>query len=51
MSVHASGAALLQKYSDGLHPVALHSVKCKPAECNYGVEDKELLTIIQACAE
>ena len=46
--VNATGAVLLQKYSDGLHPVALHSAKYNPAERNYGVGDKELLAIVQA---
>ena len=47
--VNATGAVLLQKYSDGLHPVAFHSAKYNPAEHNYGARDKELLAIIQAC--
>ena len=47
--VNATGAVLLQEYSDGLHPVAFYSAKYNPAERNYGVGDKELLAIIQAC--
>ena len=34
--VNATGAVLLQEYSDGLHPVAFHSTKYNPAERNYG---------------
>ena len=33
-----------------LHPVAFLSEKMTPAECNYGIGDKELLAII-ACLE
>ena len=33
-----------------LHPVAFLSEKISPAECNYGIGDKELLTIM-ACLE
>jgi len=29
-----------------LHPVAFISEKMKPAKCNYGIGDKELLAII-----
>ena len=49
--VNATGAALLQEYSDGLHPAAFHSAKYNPAECNYGAGDKELLAIVQACTK
>ena len=49
--VNATGAVLLQEYSDGLHPVAFHSAKYNPAECNYRAADKELLAIIQACTK
>jgi len=31
-----------------LHPVAFISEKMSPAECNYGISDKELLAIIKA---
>ena len=51
MCVNATGAVLLQEYSDGLHPVAYHSAKYNPAEHNYGAGDKELLAIIQACTK
>ena len=43
--INATGAVLLQEYSDGLHPVAYHSKKYCPAERNYGAGDKELLAI------
>ena len=49
--VNATGAVLLQEYSDGLHPVAFHSAKYNPAKCNYGAGDKELLAIVQACTK
>ena len=44
--VNATGAVLLQEYSDGLHPVAFYSAKYNPAESNYGAGDKELLAIV-----
>jgi len=31
-----------------LHPVVFISEKMRPAECNYGIGDKELLAIINA---
>ena len=31
-----------------LHPVAFMSQKMSPAECNYGIGDKELLAIVVA---
>ena len=46
--VNATGAVLLQEFSDGLHPVAFHSAKYNLAEHNYGAGDKELFAIIQA---
>ena len=49
--VNATGAVLLQEYSDVLHPVAFHSAKYNPAEHNYGAGDKELLAIVQACTK
>ena len=45
----ATGAVLLQKHRDGLHPVAYYSKKLNPAERNYSVYDKELLAIYRAC--
>ena len=41
----ATGAVLLWKYDDGLHPIAYHSSKYAPAERNYGGGEKELLVI------
>ena len=41
----ATGAVLLQKYDEGLHPIAYHNRKYAPAEHNYGGGDKELLAI------
>ena len=43
--INATGAVLLQEYSDVLQPVAYHSKKYCPAERNYGAGDKELLAI------
>ena len=48
---NATGAVLLQEYSDGLHPVAFYSAKYNPAERNYGAGDRELLAIVQACTK
>ena len=45
----AVGAILLQKYNDGFHPIAYFSKKYLPAERNYAPDNKELLTIFQAC--
>ena len=44
--VNATGAVLLQEYSDELHPVAFYSAKYNPVERNYGAGDKELLVIV-----
>ena len=41
----ATGAVLLQEYSDSLHPIAYYSSKYAPAERNYGGGEKELLAI------
>ena len=41
----ATGAVLLQEYSDGLHPIVYHSSKYAPAERSYGGGEKELLAI------
>ena len=35
----------------GLHPVAYHSRKFKPAEINYDIHDKEMLAIVVAFKE
>jgi hypothetical protein len=53
----AAAAVLSQKHPDPitensvLHPVAYYSRKLTPAECNYGIGDKELLAIILAFEE
>src|SRR5260221_7422071 len=31
-----------------MHPIAFISAKMTPAECNYSIEDKELLAIVKA---
>ena len=47
-SDHVSAAVLSQKDDGGtLHPVAFMSKKHEPAECNYEIYDKELLSIVQ----
>ena len=48
---NATGAVLLQQYDDGLHSIAYHSSKYTPVERNYGVDEKELLTIFQVCVK
>ena len=47
----ATRAVFVQQYDDGLYPLAYHSRKYAPAECNYGGGEKELLAIYQACAK
>ena len=42
------GACLCQKYDDKWHSVAYFSRKLTPAEQNYEIHDKELLTIVTA---
>jgi hypothetical protein len=45
----ALGAVLSQRDNKNrLHPVAFHSRKFSPAEINYKIHDKELLTIVDA---
>jgi hypothetical protein len=52
MSDYATGAILSQKDKNGkLHPVASLSKSMAPAEQNYNIFDKELLTIICAFKE
>jgi hypothetical protein len=47
-----TGGALLQYDDNGiLRPVAYHSKKMLPAECNYEIHDKELLAIIRCFEE
>ena len=45
----ATGAVLLQRKKDGLHPITFYSKKLNPAEKNYSVYDKELLAIYRVC--
>jgi hypothetical protein len=48
-SGYAIGAALLQQDDNDIwHPVAYESRKCKPAEKNYPVHERELLALIYA---
>ena len=50
-SGYALGGCLLQRDKQGLtRPVAYHSRKLLPAECNYEIYDKELLAIM-SCLE
>jgi hypothetical protein len=44
----AIGCILSQKHNRRLHPVAFHSRKMEPAEKNYDIHDKELLTVVEA---
>ena len=45
----AISAIISQVHPDNLlHPIAFMSCKMTPAECNYEIHDKELLTIISA---
>jgi len=46
-------AGILSQYDDEgiLHPVAFYSKKHSPAECNYEIYDKELLTIVRVFEE
>jgi hypothetical protein len=47
------GAVLSQLYEEDnqWHPVALFSKTMAPAECNYGIHDKEMLAIIRVLQE
>ena len=47
-SERAIGAALLQRFDDGLFPVAFASRKLQPRETRYSVGEKECLAIIFA---
>ncbi len=47
-SGYATGAVLMQKYDQGLRPVAFLSKKMLPAEINYPVHEQELLAILHA---
>ena len=51
-SDYESAGVLSQRDDEGvLHPVAYVSKKHSPAECNYDIYDKELMTIIKALEE
>lgn len=45
-SDYAVGAALLQEFDDGLHPVAFASEKLQPRETRYSVIERECVAII-----
>ena len=45
------GGILSQIFDKRLHPIAYASRKMTPAECNYGIGDKELLAIVYAFEE
>jgi hypothetical protein len=47
-SAYAVGATLQQDFKDGRHPVAYFSKSLLPAERNYDIYDRELLSIIYA---
>ena len=47
-SDNSVGAVLMQKFDDGLHPIAYYSKKFLPDERNYAAHDKELLAIFKA---
>jgi hypothetical protein len=44
----ATGAVLMQKFAEGLWPIAFLSKKMKPAERNYPIYEQELLAILNA---
>lgn len=45
----AIGAVISQRHEKRLHPIAFYSRKLNPAELNYEIYDKELLSIVEAC--
>jgi len=47
-SGYATGAVLMQKFAEGLRPIAFLSKKMKKAERNYPVYEQELLAILNA---
>jgi len=44
---YSLGVILSQQFTDGLFPIGFHSKELTPAQRNYPVHDKELLTIIE----
>ena len=47
-SGYATGAVLMQKFEEGLRPIAFLSKKMRPAERRYPVHEQELLAILSA---
>lgn len=47
-SGYATGAALMQKFDEGMRPIAFLSKKMNKAERNYPVHEQELLAILNA---
>eukprot|EP01135_Chromosphaera_perkinsii_P008147 Nk52_evm1s1146 gene=Nk52_evmTU1s1146 len=47
-SGHALGAALMQEFDDGVHPIAFHSRTLADRERNYDIRDRENLAIVDA---
>jgi hypothetical protein len=47
-SGYATGAVLMQRFDEGLRPIAFLSRRMKPAERNYPVHEQELLAILNA---
>ncbi len=47
-SGYATGAVLMQKFDEGLRPIAFLSKKMKQAEKNYPIYEQELLAILHA---
>ena len=47
-SGYATGAVLMQRFDEGLRPIAFLSRSMKPAERNYPVHEQELLAILNA---
>jgi hypothetical protein len=43
----ALSRVLSEKHEGRLYPVAFHSRKFSPAECNYNIYDKEMLAIVE----
>ena len=44
-----AGSFWAQDHGKGFQPGSFESHKLSPAECNYSVRDKELLSVVQAC--